>query len=111
MELMKYIERPLEPLLRRAIARNKSVLLLGPRQTGKTTLLERLPHDLSLSLVQADVRQRFEKDPSLLQAEVEALHTRLGPRPLGLLDEIQKIPALMDVLLALIYRHQAILFF
>src|SRR5258708_7919113 len=95
---MKYIERALEPLLRRAIARNKSVLLLGPRQTGKTTLLDRLPHDLSLSLVQANVRQRFEKNVSLLQAEVETLHERLGRRPLVLLDEIQKIPAIMDVI-------------
>jgi uncharacterized protein len=104
---MKYIERALEPVLRRAIERNKSILLLGPRQTGKTTLLERLPHDLSLSLVQADVRQRFERNVSLLQAEVESLHERLGRRPLVLLDEIQKIPALMDVIQDLIDRHQA----
>lgn len=36
------LPRSLEPRVRRLLARQKSVLLLGPRQTGKTTLLDLL---------------------------------------------------------------------
>lgn len=49
------------------------MLLLGPRQTGKTTLLASLAADLRLALVEPRIRQRYEKDPSQLSAEVRAL--------------------------------------
>jgi hypothetical protein len=45
MELMDYIPRKAAMLIEGALARGKGVLLLGPRQTGKTTLLERIPKD------------------------------------------------------------------
>ena len=81
---------------------------MGPRQTGKTTLLGRLRSDLSLSFVQPALRQRYEKDPSLLQAEVEALRPRRGEPLCVLLDEIQKIPIILDVVQDLIDRHKAL---
>ena len=40
MERMSFLARNVEKRLRQALARQKSVLLLGPRQTGKTTLLQ-----------------------------------------------------------------------
>src|SRR5436190_926714 len=40
MERLDYIERELYPRIRRHLDRQKSILLLGPRQTGKTTLLD-----------------------------------------------------------------------
>ena len=42
MEHVKIIPRTIESRLRQALGRQKSVLLLGPRQTGKTTLVEAL---------------------------------------------------------------------
>ena len=42
--------RHLQPALARHLARGKSILLLGPRQTGKTTLLGELDADLTVSL-------------------------------------------------------------
>lgn len=98
------IARRLAPVLERHLARGKSILLLGPRQTGKTTLLASLSADLRLSLVEPRMRQRYEKDPSLLSAEVRALGKR---RPLVILDEVQRVPALMDVAQTLIDERRA----
>lgn len=108
MDSMKYIPRLQEARIRKTLNRNRSVLLLGARQTGKTTLIHRLGGDLSLSLVRPDVRQRYEKNPALLAGEVEALERkgRRG-RPLILLDEVQKVPPLLDVVQDLIDRGVA----
>jgi predicted AAA+ superfamily ATPase len=107
MERMEYIARALEEPLQKALRRGKSVLLLGPRQTGKTTLLGRIEHDLALSFVRPDVRLRYEKDPSLLAAEVEGRPAR-GRRQLVLLDEVQRVPRILDVVQDLIDRGRAI---
>lgn len=105
---MKYIPRALESRIRHTIERDKSVLLLGARQTGKTTLIRRFAFDLSISFVQPDIRQRYEKSPQFLKGEVEALTSGAkGKRPLVILDEVQKVPAILDVVQDLIDRGQA----
>ncbi|MBI4365376.1 MAG: ATP-binding protein [Deltaproteobacteria bacterium] len=78
-------------------------MLLGPRQTGKTTLLTRFRADLHVQLIQPNIRQRYEREPSLLDGEVRALTAgSRRPRPLVIVDEIQKVPLLLDVVQALI---------
>lgn len=105
---MKYIPRLLEAKIRHSLARNKSVLLFGARQTGKTTLTGRLDADLSVSFIQPDVRQRYEKSPHLLKGEVESIvHGPSRKRPLVILDEVQKVPDILDVVQDLIDRGQA----
>jgi len=105
---MKYIKRLIEDRIRHTLGRGKSVLLLGARQTGKTTLISRFDHDLSVSFVQPDTRQRYEKSPHLLRGEVESLiPSRLGKRPLVILDEVQKVPVILDVVQDLIDRGKA----
>lgn len=105
---MKYIPRLLEDRIRHTIGRDKSVLLLGARQTGKTTLTRQFDFDLSISFVQPDVRQRYEKSPHLLKGEVEALVAKgKGRRPLVILDEVQKTPVILDVVQDLIDRKEA----
>jgi predicted AAA+ superfamily ATPase len=100
---MQYISRALEEKIGRALRRHKSVLLLGPRQTGKTTLLRQFKSDLSISFIQPQVRQRYEKSPYLLKGEVEALETGVSDkRPLVVLDEVQRVPVLLDVVQDLI---------
>ena len=87
---MKYIHRLLEDKIRHAIGRNKSVLLLGARQTGKTTLTNRFDANLSISFAQPDIRQRYEKSPHLLKGEVESIASAVkGRHPLVILDEVQ----------------------
>ncbi len=105
---MDFINRQIEGPLRHSLERSKSVLLLGPRQTGKTTLLNRLNYDLLISLVKPSTRQRYEKDVSLLEKEIESLPTLPGKELATVcLDEIQKVPSLFDAVQDLIDRKKA----
>ena len=95
-----YYRRLIEPRIGHHLARGKSILFLGPRQTGKTTLLSDLAADVTISLISPRTRQRYERDPSILAGEVRALPRRLAKgrkRPLVTVDEVQRVPALMDV--------------
>jgi len=108
MDTMEYISRLVEKNIAKALARNKSVLLLGARQTGKTTLINRLKGDLTITFISPDVRQRYEKEPAVLKKEVEALSAgKRSGLPLVLLDEVQKVPAVFDVVQDLIDRKAA----
>lgn len=105
---MEYINRSQETQIRETLARGKSVLLLGPRQTGKTTLISRLNSQRTLSFMRPDIRQRYEKDPGLLIRELEAMNTAGGStRPLLVLDEVQKVPQLLDAVQDVIDREIA----
>ncbi|MBC7421200.1 MAG: ATP-binding protein [Bdellovibrio sp.] len=75
----------------------KSVLLLGPRQTGKTTFLNtQIKFDKTFNLLHADIYTRLSQDPSFLRKSL------LEKDKLILIDEIQKLPVLMDEVHALI---------
>ncbi len=92
-----YFRRGIEGALKGHLSRGKSILLLGPRQTGKTTLVGDLDAALRISLVTPSERQRYEKDPSILLEEIRALRWPARRRPpLVVVDEVQKVPALMD---------------
>ncbi len=74
----------------------KSVLLLGPRQVGKSTLMRLLrPHKI-VNLMDESLYLTYVKDPSRLQRELAAV-----PKPaLMAIDEIQRVPALLNVIQA-----------
>ncbi|MFN0118545.1 MAG: ATP-binding protein [Elusimicrobiota bacterium] len=105
---MNYIPRTLVKTISASLRRKKSVLLLGPRQTGKTTLIESFKPDVLISLVRFDLRQRYEKNPDILRGEIELTKKNLKRRPLVSIDEVQKVPALMDVVQDLIDRNIAL---
>ncbi|MCB1118805.1 MAG: ATP-binding protein [Chlamydiia bacterium] len=86
------------------LKRGKSILLLGPRQTGKTTLLQTLPLDRYISLAKLANQVGYREDLSRLEREVEALASRLDHLPVIAIDEIQKIPLLTDAVQDLIDR-------
>jgi predicted AAA+ superfamily ATPase len=72
---------------------NESFFLWGPRQTGKSTLLKVLyPDSLWFDLLLTDVFERFQRNPSQLREIVMATQ----PVKPVVIDEIQKIPALLD---------------
>lgn len=99
---MIHIQRAIEAKLNRTLDRGKSVLLLGPRQTGKTTLISQYNSDLEVSLLISKTRRQYEADPDRLIREVEALKHNKGKLPLIVIDEVQKVPVLMDAIQYLI---------
>ncbi len=95
------IVRALEPSL---AATRRSVLLIGPRQTGKSTLMARLAPDLSLNLFHEPTFLEFARNPNELEERLAAL-PRLD-RPLRILiDEVQRLPSLLNTVQVLIDRH------
>lgn len=89
------------------IQRGKSVILLGARQTGKTTLIETIPNDLEISLLQPNNRLLYETKPQELINQLIALKKKLNKTPLVFIDEIQKIPSLLDSIQYLIDKKIA----
>src|SRR5690349_18872913 len=90
------VKRILREKLAKVLERGKSVLLLGPRQTGKTTLIREYKADLEITLLISKTRRQYEADPDQLIREVQALKNNKGSLPLVIIDEVQKVPALMD---------------
>jgi len=85
----------------------QSALLLGPRQVGKTWLiqkeLEGREHVISIPLQLPSVRQDYERDPSLLLRQVRAL----PDSAIVFIDEAQKVPTLFDTAQYLIDERKA----
>jgi predicted AAA+ superfamily ATPase len=78
-----------------------SFFLFGPRGTGKTTWLrEQLGGARWYDLLRNDVHLRLLRDPSLFRREVEA-----SPGGWVVVDEVQKLPRLLDEVHALIAEH------
>lgn len=83
--------RLLDPILR---SNRRSVLILGPRQVGKSTLLSSIGPDRSLNLASPRVFREFVTHPERLERELDA-----APRNIRtvFIDEVQRVPALLNV--------------
>ena len=84
-----------KPQSGRKRTRSKVVLLFGARQTGKSTLLNHCvtgKHIFYINLQDRRLRRRYEADDGLLVRELEA-ETDITA---VLIDEIQKVPQLLD---------------
>ncbi len=109
MDDMEYILRIQERKIKELLKREKSILLLGPRQTGKSTLLKNIKADLSISFLKPEIRIRYEKNPELLEKEINALLLQNKNKHLTvIIDEIQKIPQVLDVIQYIIDNKKAI---
>lgn len=74
-------------------AENESIFLWGARQTGKSTLLKLLfPNTRYIDLLKSDEFERYNRRTSLLREELSLL----PENELIIIDEIQKIPELLD---------------
>ena len=71
----------------------KSVLLFGPRGTGKSTWIRsRFPDVVSYDLLDSGEALRLSKAPETLYRELALL----SPGAWAVIDEVQKVPALLD---------------
>lgn len=85
------------------IQKNKSFLLFGPRQTGKSTLVKELlntPTDIYLDLLQEEQFLRFSI-PGTFRKEIE-LHNKKYPAFTCVVDEVQNIPSILSEIHSLI---------
>ncbi len=80
----------------------QSTLLLGPRGTGKSTWIHHHFNDAVIyDLLSTSESLRLSRDPSTLYRELEA-----GPSDRWVvIDEVQKVPALLDEVHRLIENH------
>ncbi|MFN8370253.1 MAG: AAA family ATPase [Bacteriovoracaceae bacterium] len=86
---------PLSEVLNR-----KSVLLLGPRRTGKSYYLNnQLKVDRKYDLLDPETFRRLSSRPEIIREELT------GKEKIIAIDEIQKIPSLMDLVHLLIEKN------
>ena len=81
---------------------NQSILLFGPRGTGKSTWIrDRFPDTVTYDLLDTRETLRLSKDPHLLYREL----AMLSPGDWAVIDEVQKVPQLLDEVHRLIEGH------
>jgi predicted AAA+ superfamily ATPase len=92
------IERHLQ--INKFTSKNQSIFIFGPRGTGKTKLLEKNFRDKAeiISLLEGSDYQRYLVEPSRLSSEVRLSMKSLPPGKslVVAIDEIQKLPLLLD---------------
>jgi predicted AAA+ superfamily ATPase len=80
---------------------NKSYFLFGPRQTGKTFMIRRqFPKAKYYNLHETDTFLKFNQAPHRLRQELT------GKDKLVIMDEIQKLPLLLDEIQVMIDEQQ-----
>ena len=89
-------ERGLTP---RLTGHSRHVLLLGPRQVGKSTLLRSLRPDLILNLSDLATFREYVTTPERLGRELAAAPAEVRT---VLIDEVQRVPVLLDAVQAVV---------
>ncbi len=84
--------KELPRILRLPTKENNAFFLWGPRKVGKTTFLRQgFPHAVWYDLLNTELKTELLLRPAKLREEVLA-----GGPPLVILDEVQKVPAILD---------------
>jgi predicted AAA+ superfamily ATPase len=85
--------------------KDKSILMLGPRRTGKSLFIQQqVRPDLYFNLLETESFSKLAYDPSLLKKEIKK------DTKIICIDEIQKLPNLMDEVHSLIESNKQIRF-
>jgi predicted AAA+ superfamily ATPase len=89
---MAYVKR----ILNIDLPPRQSAFLWGPRKTGKSTyLIEKFPKSVIYDFLQTDLFLEFSKRPSLLRERLLAKDRQILKHPV-ILDEVQKVPQVLD---------------
>ena len=85
--------------------KRKSLFLLGPRQTGKSTFLKStIPNAIYIDLLESDTYRTLATNPEKLRQMVLGATNRI------VIDEIQKLPSLLNEVQLLIDRDKNLRF-
>ena len=86
-----------------SLLKKKSFFLFGPRATGKTTLIEyQLKSRTIYDLLDADIYRKLLRRPKLIEEEA------LDPNKVIVIDEIQKLPSILDEVQRLIHKKNLV---
>ncbi len=97
MNIRNLIPRSLSHFL---VESKKSILLLGPRQTGKSTLMASLKPDITINLAREHTYLEFARNSLELEERLAVL--RKGSI---FIDEIQRLPSLLNTIQAILDDH------
>lgn len=96
--MISYINRKIESVVTEASQYFPVISVTGPRQSGKSTLLRHLfPDAVAYSLKDLNVREFAQNDP------IAFLNNDNGK--MMFIDEIQKVPALLDYMQGIVDEH------
>lgn len=85
-----------------------SFFLFGPRQTGKSTLLDNLLKEnntLKIDLLDNTTALRYKTKPELFKSELKTF-IKENKKPNIFIDEVQKIPELLDMVHLIMHKHK-----
>lgn len=86
----------LKRILKLKLPHKQSAFLWGARKTGKTTYLkEKFPNSLVYDFLKTDLFLEVSKNPALLREWILAKEEAVLKKPI-ILDEVQKIPQVLD---------------
>jgi uncharacterized protein len=91
---MKMIPRSVEPVVRQRLGEQPAVVLLGPRQVGKTTLARRIADERGVAAIYLDL----ERPADLRRLDDADAYLRAQAGKLVVIDEIHRAPGLFAVL-------------
>ena len=80
----------------KSLLKKKSFFLFGPRQVGKSYLIQKQLKDCSLiiNLLDSELNYRLQQDPSYLKA---LINSKTKNQKYVVIDEVQKIPELLNL--------------
>jgi predicted AAA+ superfamily ATPase len=84
----------------------KSVLLLGPRQVGKSTLIQSIGPDLTISFADQAQFVDFASDPDSLRKAIETSNAKSV-----FIDEVQRLPSVLNTVQFLIDQNKSLKFY
>ena len=80
-----------------------SFFLFGPRQVGKSTLLNAEKPQITIDLLDPELQLSYNKNPNLLRQQLDDLVP--GNNQKILIDEIQRVPKLLDIVHAVMEKR------
>ncbi len=105
--LLQRHEKEFKRILKMNLPKGQSAFLWGARKTGKSHYLRKhFPDSVYYDLLETDLYFRFLKQPHLLREEILALDKKQLLKPI-IIDEVQKIPLLLDEVHLLIEKVNA----
>ncbi len=104
---MNSIKQPINREFAPKIPKGKTVFIWGARKTGKASYLKKhYPQSKYFDLLSTELFIRFSEKPYLLREEVQALTKQQLAQPI-IIDEVQKVPLLLDEIHWLIENTEA----